>query len=129
LTGGKGGFGALLRGAGAKAGAKRTNNFDDCRDLNGRRIRNLKNEKKLADWYDDQQKKKDEEERKKKTEVVKVTKITDVKYTNQLKENEEVISHSLEKGLQEAKRLAELKKQQKEEKDNQQAKKKPRLLW
>jgi len=129
LLGGKGGFGALLRGQGAKAGAKRTTNFDDCRDLNGNRIRNLKNEKKLSDWYDEQQKKKDEEERKKKTEVVKVTKVTDAKYTNQLKENEEVIAQSLEKGLQEAKRQQELKKLQKTESDKERVNKKPRLFW
>ena len=129
MTGGKGGFGALLRGQGAKAGAKRTTNFDDCRDLNGNRIRNLKNEKKLAEWYDEQQRKKDEEERKKKTQVVKVTKVTDAKYTNQLKENEEVIAQSLEKGLQEAKRQQELKKQQKSETDKERVNKKPRLFW
>jgi len=50
ILGGKGGFGALLRGAGAKAGAKMITNFDDCRDLTGKRIRHIKNEKKLVEW-------------------------------------------------------------------------------
>ena len=36
LRGGKGGFGSLLRGAGKQ---KLTDNFDACRDLQGRRIR------------------------------------------------------------------------------------------
>jgi len=51
LLGGKGGFGALLRGQG---GGHKTTNFDDCRDLNGRRLRHLKNEMKLSDWYAEQ---------------------------------------------------------------------------
>jgi len=57
LVGGKGGFGALLRGAGAKAGAKKTTNYDDCRDLTGRRIRHVKNEKKLSEWYSTEKRK------------------------------------------------------------------------
>nr|GMC88890.1 protein SDE2 homolog [Ipomoea batatas] len=39
LRGGKGGFGSLLRGAATKAGQKKTNNFDACRDMSGRRLR------------------------------------------------------------------------------------------
>eukprot|EP01118_Nematostelium_gracile_P018627 TRINITY_DN833_c0_g1_i3.p1 TRINITY_DN833_c0_g1~~TRINITY_DN833_c0_g1_i3.p1 ORF type:complete len:120 (+),score=11.62 TRINITY_DN833_c0_g1_i3:90-449(+) len=41
VLGGKGGFGALLKGQGAAAGQKRITNFDDCRDLNGNRIRTV----------------------------------------------------------------------------------------
>lgn len=52
LCGGKGGFGALLRGSGKSA--KRTTNFDDCRDLNGKRIRTVKNEIRLKQWYEEQ---------------------------------------------------------------------------
>jgi uncharacterized membrane protein YgcG len=48
LTGGKGGFGAMLRTAGAK-GIK-TTNFDACRDLNGRRLRHVNSEQKLREW-------------------------------------------------------------------------------
>ncbi len=47
LLGGKGGFGALLRGAGRAA---LTDNFDACRDLNGRRLRHVNADKKLEDW-------------------------------------------------------------------------------
>lgn len=48
LCGGKGGFGALLRGLGRDG--KITTNFDACRDLQGRRIRHQTTEQKLADW-------------------------------------------------------------------------------
>lgn len=58
LRGGKGGFGSLLRGNGTKAGQKKTNNFDACRDMSGRRLRHVNAEKRLEEW------KEGEEERK-----------------------------------------------------------------
>ncbi|GLI65504.1 hypothetical protein VaNZ11_009053, partial [Volvox africanus] len=48
LRGGKGGFGALLRGLG-RDGSKTTND-DAMRDLQGRRMRHANAEKKLKDW-------------------------------------------------------------------------------
>jgi len=48
LMGGKGGFGAMLRTAGAR-GVK-TTNFDACRDLNGRRLRHVNSEAALREW-------------------------------------------------------------------------------
>lgn len=51
LCGGKGGFGALLRGQGRDG--KITDNFDACRDLSGRRIRHVEAERKLQDWKKD----------------------------------------------------------------------------
>jgi Arc/MetJ-type ribon-helix-helix transcriptional regulator len=56
LRGGKGGFGSLLKGQ--PPVKKRTNNFDSCRDLSGRRIRHVNQEKLLREW---QQKKMEEE--------------------------------------------------------------------
>lgn len=50
VRGGKGGFGSLLRGAATKAGQKKTNNFDACRDMSGRRLRHVNAEKKLEEW-------------------------------------------------------------------------------
>lgn len=52
LLGGKGGFGAMLRGAGRTG--KLTDNFDACRDLSGRRVRHQEAEKRLAEWAADQ---------------------------------------------------------------------------
>lgn len=45
LPGGKGGFGANLRGA---AAAKKTSNFAACRDLNGRRLRDVERASAIA---------------------------------------------------------------------------------
>lgn len=48
LAGGKGGFGALLRGAANSSGT--TTNFDACRDLSGRRLRHVNGEKKIIEF-------------------------------------------------------------------------------
>lgn len=48
LRGGKGGFGSMLRMIGAQI--EKTTNHEACRDLSGRRMRDVNNEKKLADW-------------------------------------------------------------------------------
>lgn len=48
LRGGKGGFGALLRGQGRDGNI--TTNYDACRDLQGRRLRHQKAERQLEEW-------------------------------------------------------------------------------
>ena len=52
ILGGKGGFGALLKAQSKKSGVKQTTNFGACRDLNGRRLRHVNDEVKLARWRD-----------------------------------------------------------------------------
>lgn len=39
-----------MRGAATKAGQKKTNNFDACRDMSGRRLRHVNAEKRLEEW-------------------------------------------------------------------------------
>ncbi|KAJ0559659.1 putative Ubiquitin-like domain-containing protein [Helianthus annuus] len=58
LRGGKGGFGSLLRGAATKAGQKKTNNFDACRDMSGRRLRHVNAEKKMDEWLAEEKERK-----------------------------------------------------------------------
>eukprot|EP01055_Gregarina_sp_Pseudo9_P001966 Gregarina_sp_Pseudo_9__1965@NODE_2358_length_1026_cov_11_065856_g2171_i0_p1_GENE_NODE_2358_length_1026_cov_11_065856_g2171_i0NODE_2358_length_1026_cov_11_065856_g2171_i0_p1_ORF_typecomplete_len253_score12_06Sde2_N_Ubi/PF13019_6/2_2e22Sde2_N_Ubi/PF13019_6/3_9e03_NODE_2358_length_1026_cov_11_065856_g2171_i0124882 len=48
LHGGKGGFGTLLRGKGARGA--RTTNFESSRDLQGRRLRNAKAPERMRNW-------------------------------------------------------------------------------
>lgn len=45
LPGGKGGFGAMLRGVNA---SKKTTNYGACRDLSGRRLRDIEDERRFA---------------------------------------------------------------------------------
>jgi hypothetical protein len=47
VLGGKGGFGALLR---SKKATVKTTNFGACRDLNGRRLRHVDQERALQEW-------------------------------------------------------------------------------
>jgi hypothetical protein len=56
LLGGKGGFGALLKAQAKQAGAKRTEDFGACRDLNGRRLRHINDEIKLQKFHERQEK-------------------------------------------------------------------------
>lgn len=48
LRGGKGGFGSLLRAIGSQI--ERTTNREACRDLSGRRLRDVHNERRLKEW-------------------------------------------------------------------------------
>jgi hypothetical protein len=50
LCGGKGGFGALLRGGPGGLRTRKTTNFEACRDLSGRRLRHAQAEEKLKKW-------------------------------------------------------------------------------
>lgn len=83
LKGGKGGFGKLLKSQ--KNIGKKTDNFDSCRDLQGRRLRNANQEEKLRKF---------KEQKEKEDEIVKSLQASssdtkpvvalDEKYTQQL---------------------------------------------
>nr|XP_023836032.1 replication stress response regulator SDE2-like [Salvelinus alpinus] len=45
---GKGGFGSMLRALGAQI--EKTTNREACRDLSGRRLRDVNHEKEMAEW-------------------------------------------------------------------------------
>ncbi|KAG7204082.1 hypothetical protein KM043_001933 [Ampulex compressa] len=65
LLGGKGGFGSMLRAIGAQI--EKTTNREACRDLSGRRLRDINEEKRLKAWIEKQSKREEEAaERKKK---------------------------------------------------------------
>lgn len=105
LRGGKGGFGSLLKGQ--PAVKKKTKNFDACRDISGRRIRHVNQEKQLIEW---QQKKEEEEkiinqsntgnseEIKKKIQDDKRNVV--VRENNKFFEEENHTKHAVEKSLQ-----------------------------
>uniref|UniRef100_A0A3Q2ZAR4 SDE2 telomere maintenance homolog (S. pombe) n=1 Tax=Hippocampus comes TaxID=109280 RepID=A0A3Q2ZAR4_HIPCM len=48
LPGGKGGFGSMLRALGAQI--EKTTNREACRDLSGRRLRDVNHEKEMGEW-------------------------------------------------------------------------------
>jgi hypothetical protein len=57
-TGGKGGFGSLLRSA---KSVKKTTNYGSCRDLHGRRLRDVQNERRLSEWSEKEKEMKKED--------------------------------------------------------------------
>jgi len=63
LNGGKGGFGSMLRAIGAQI--EKTTNKEACRDLSGRRLRDINEEQRLKKWIAKQaEREKEREERK-----------------------------------------------------------------
>jgi len=129
ILGGKGGFGALLRGAGAKAGSKKNTNFDDCRDLSGRRIKDVRAEKEVLEWYAAQKEKRDTPETEEKIEPKEPAfTFNSSGYINQLKETQDNISLSVEQGIKESMKFKEIKAKQEAERSTQ-PKKKRRTVW
>lgn len=80
LLGGKGGFGSLLRAIGAQI--EKTTNRDACRDLSGRRLRDVKREDELKKLIALQEKLQEERKRRKKEKLEKLKKKTEVSSTN-----------------------------------------------
>lgn len=74
LAGGKGGFGSLLRAIGAQI--EKTTNRDACRDLSGRRLRDIKREEELKKLYALRDKLQEERKRKKQEKLEKLKKRT-----------------------------------------------------
>jgi hypothetical protein len=116
LQGGKGGFGSLLRGQAISK--RKITNFDASRDLQGRRIRNVKYQQKIMEWA----KKKKEEEKLIKKEVDEYNKVQktiqgvqkDVRLTQEFKDKvdkwDNEMSSSIREGIKKAKK-AKSKKQ------------------
>ncbi|KAK1301870.1 hypothetical protein QJS10_CPB12g01103 [Acorus calamus] len=116
LPGGKGGFGSLLRGAATKAGQKKTNNFDACRDMSGRRLRHVNAEKRLEEWRAEAEERKLERIaeaflKKKAKEVRKGTaKGPTEKYVEKYREESERCTGEVEEAVRESFRLYEEQK-------------------
>ncbi|ELR18766.1 uncharacterized protein ACA1_040820 [Acanthamoeba castellanii str. Neff] len=110
VVGGKGGFGSLLRGGNTKVGQKKTTNFDACRDLNGRRLRHVNNEKRLAEWYAQEKERELARIGERHSRVAQkqaVTPFDEVAYNQTLESIEEEVASSLQVGLQEARAARE----------------------
>ncbi|KAF2365398.1 Sde2 N-terminal domain [Trinorchestia longiramus] len=102
LPGGKGGFGSMLRAIGAQI--EKTTNKEACRDLSGRRLRDINQEKKLKEALEKRKEKERErlDKRKKKFEALKEQPRHTFNDDSFYKEQEEITSSlfdSVEKGL------------------------------
>lgn len=112
--GGKGGFGSLLRAIGAQI--EKTTNRDACRDLSGRRLRDIKREDEIKKLLALQAKLKEERKRRRKEKIEKLKKrsessktsksiqelvamFDDHAYNNRRLELGDIIEAAVEKGL------------------------------
>ena len=94
LRGGKGGFGKLLKSQ--KHLGKNTDNFDSCRGEDGRRLKHIKREEKIAEL---QSKKETNDKKESESAPPKSAVMLDEKYTKQIsairKEKQSVVSEGL----------------------------------
>lgn len=105
LLGGKGGFGSMLRAIGAQI--EKTTNREACRDLSGRRLRDINEEKRLKNWIAQQKDREEEmaERRKKRLERLCTEpkhEFEDKSYEKERADLLEKISDSVEEGLKAA---------------------------
>jgi hypothetical protein len=120
IPGGKGGFGSMLRAIGAQI--EKTTNREACRDLSGRRLRDINEEKRyilmqlklfpltltkicrLKNWINNKaelEKERKEKRRKKLERMVEEPKVDfkDSKYEAAMSEMTEKVASALEQGL------------------------------
>nr|CAG4649054.1 EOG090X0OE5 [Polyphemus pediculus] len=104
LIGGKGGFGSMLRAIGAQI--EKTTNREACRDLSGRRLRDINEEKRLKDWVAKQAEREKEREERKKKKLDKLKEefhheFHDPQYFKARSEVTEKVHDAMEQGIQE----------------------------
>lgn len=106
LVGGKGGFGSMLRAIGAQI--EKTTNREACRDLSGRRLRDINEEKRLRKWLEGQEEREREavERKQKKLERLIAEPKIDVNlnpsYEKERKELPERVSAAVDAGWEAA---------------------------
>uniref|UniRef100_A0A3Q3IYD8 Replication stress response regulator SDE2 n=1 Tax=Monopterus albus TaxID=43700 RepID=A0A3Q3IYD8_MONAL len=105
LCGGKGGFGSMLRALGAQI--EKTTNREACRDLSGRRLRDVNHEKEMAEWLKKQAEREAEKEQRRLERLQRKLsepkhQFTDPEYQQQCHDLSERLEDSVLKGLQAA---------------------------
>ncbi|KAM4772176.1 splicing regulator SDE2 [Rhinophrynus dorsalis] len=103
LCGGKGGFGSMLRALGAQI--EKTTNREACRDLSGRRLRDVNHEKAMAEWTKKQADREAEKEQRRLERLQRKLAepkhyFTDPEYHQQCSDMSERLEESVIKGLQ-----------------------------
>ncbi|XP_020837804.1 splicing regulator SDE2 [Phascolarctos cinereus] len=105
LCGGKGGFGSMLRALGAQI--EKTTNREACRDLSGRRLRDVNHEKAMAEWVKQQADREAEKEQRRLERLQRKLvepkhHFTSPDYQQQCHEMAERLEDSVLKGMQAA---------------------------
>ncbi|XP_076312769.1 splicing regulator SDE2 [Tachypleus tridentatus] len=105
LPGGKGGFGSMLRAIGAQI--EKTTNREACRDLSGRRLRDVNEEKRLKKWIAKQAEREREAAERKKAKLERLRSMPkhnfyDPEYDQERSELPDKIDNALVQGLKSA---------------------------
>lgn len=103
LLGGKGGFGSMLRAIGAQI--EKTTNREACRDLSGRRLRDINEEQRLKTWISQQSEREKEADERKRRKLEKLSaeprhEFTDDKYDQARTELTEKLFECVQQGIQ-----------------------------
>jgi len=113
--GGKGGFGAMLRGQASRPGMKKVEtNTGAMRDLSGRRLRHVEQEAQLKDWVKEEGKRKADKEAEKKEKRAKQTQelhATAAEYVAAAAVDQDEVADAVRQGIEEERR----RKQKEEE--------------
>lgn len=102
LCGGKGGFGSMLRAIGAQI--EKTTNREACRDLSGRRLRDINQEQRLKNWIAQQAEREREAQERKRKKLERLCRepkheFSEENYDQQRANLTENISDSVEQGF------------------------------
>lgn len=121
LLGGKGGFGSMLRAIGAQI--EKTTNREACRDLSGRRLRDINEEKRLKAWIEKQAKREKEAVERKKKKLEKLSaepkhEFKDQRYDKERAELTERVGDAVEEGFKTAGTSGIKRKQEENNKPN-----------
>ncbi|GAB1610656.1 replication stress response regulator SDE2-like [Argonauta hians] len=98
LVGGKGGFGSMLRAIGAQI--EKTTNREACRDLSGRRMRDINNEKQLKEWMAKQVEREKEKARRREERAQRLREVPKHKFEDQVYQKQrEKVSQDLDDAI------------------------------
>lgn len=102
MLGGKGGFGSMLRAIGAQI--EKTTNREACRDLSGRRLRDINEEKRVKEFLAKKDSNTEDPEERKKRKLQRLcqapkTEFKDENYEKQMSEMTESVSDAVECGF------------------------------
>ncbi|XP_017777052.1 PREDICTED: protein SDE2 homolog [Nicrophorus vespilloides] len=131
MCGGKGGFGSMLRAIGAQI--EKTTNREACRDLSGRRLRDINEEKRLKNWIEQQSQREDEVEDKKLKKLEKLVQkpkheFKDETYEKERSELSERLEEAISQGLAAGSSQGNKRKHEVDDKKKK-MKKKKKALW
>lgn len=130
IFGGKGGFGSMLRAIGAQI--EKTTNREACRDLSGRRLRDINEEKRLKSWINNKPDREQEAAERKKQKIERLCskpkhEFHDKSYDEERSKLTEVVADSVEIGFQSTSGLNSYKR--KSQTSTKQSAKKKSRLW